>query len=56
VNGGVLLGIYGAGSEFGTTKILSIDDATLTSLTNDAIYVYAHSTAKLGGIVRGQIR
>jgi|JI10StandDraft_1071094.scaffolds.fasta_scaffold165635_1 CHRD domain len=56
VNGGVLLGIYGAGSEFGTTKILSIDDATLTSLKNDAIYVNAHSTAKPGGIVRGQIR
>lgn len=56
VNGGVLVGIYGSASEFGTTKILSIDDATLTSLKNDAIYVNAHSTAKPGGIVRGQIR
>lgn len=56
VNGSVLVGIYAAASDFGTTKILSIDDATLTSLKNDAIYVNAHSTAKPGGIVRGQIR
>jgi hypothetical protein len=56
VNGSVMVGIYGAGSEFGTTKILSIDDATLTSLKNDALYVNAHSTAKPAGIVRGQIR
>ncbi|OYU56579.1 MAG: hypothetical protein CFE25_04930 [Chitinophagaceae bacterium BSSC1] len=56
VNGSIIVGIYAAASDFGTTKILTIDDATLTSLKNDAIYVNAHSTAKPGGIVRGQIR
>lgn len=56
VNGGILIGIYASAADFGTTKILPVDDAIFASLKNDAIYVNAHSTSKPGGLVRGQIR
>ena len=55
-NGGVITGIYGTAAEFGTVKILTVDDLTFASLKADAIYVNAHSVNKPGGIVRGQIR
>ncbi len=56
VNGSVLLGFYSAASDFGTVKTLTADDAFYNSLLTAPIYVNAHSTAKPGGIVRGQIR
>lgn len=56
VNGGVLVGFYSAGIDFGTVKMITVDDATLASLKTDAIYVNAHSTTKPGGLIRGQIR
>ena len=56
-NAGVFLGLYGSGAEFGTTKIITLTDAAIiTSLKTDAMYVNAHSTAKPGGIIRGQVR
>jgi len=55
-NGGVVVGIYGDGTEFGTAKIIPVEDATITMLKNDPIYVNAHSTSHPAGIIRGQIR
>lgn len=56
VNGGVLIGFYSAATDFGTVKIVALDDATYLSMKSDAIYVNAHSTAKPAGLIRGQIR
>lgn len=56
VNGSVFVGFYSSNADFGTTKISTVDDATITSLKADAIYVNAHSTTKPGGLIRGQIR
>jgi hypothetical protein len=56
VNGAVMVGIYAAAGEFGTVKISTVDDATFTSLKNDAIYVNAHSVNHAAGTIRGQIR
>lgn len=55
-NGSVIVPIYGSASEFGTTKIITVDDALFASLKADAIYFNAHSMLKSGGLVRGQIR
>ncbi|HVG16516.1 MAG TPA: CHRD domain-containing protein [Chitinophagaceae bacterium] len=55
-NAGILLGIYGNAAEFGTTKIITVDDAMFTSIKTDAIYVNAHSVSRPAGLVRGQIR
>jgi len=56
VNGPVYIGIYSSTAEFGTVKVLTVTDAQLAVLKTDALYVNAHSTAKPGGVVRGQIR
>ncbi len=56
VNGPVILGFYSSAADFGTTKVLPVDDALYTSLKTDAIYVNAHSVIKPGGVIRGQIR
>ncbi len=56
VNGSVILGFYSSAADFGTVKILPVDDVLYASLKNDPIYFNAHSTAKPGGIIRGQIR
>ena len=56
VNGPVILGFYANAADFGTVKIFPLTDPLYTSIKTDAIYVNAHSTAKPGGIVRGQIR
>ena len=56
VNAGVLVGFYSAAVDFGTSKIVTVDDATFASLKNDAIYVNAHSVSRPAGVVRGQIR
>lgn len=56
VNGSVFIGFYANNADFGTTKIITVDDATITSLKTDAMYVNAHSTTKPGGLIRGQIR
>ena len=56
VNGPVILGFYSSAADFGTTKVLPVDDALYTSLKTDAIYVNAHSVLKPGGVIRGQIR
>jgi hypothetical protein len=55
-NGSVLIDIYSAGSQFGTVKTTTVDDATITILKNDPLYFNAHSTSKPAGLVRGQIR
>jgi hypothetical protein len=41
-----MLGIYGNAAEFGTVKILTVDEATATSLKTDAIYINAHSVLR----------
>lgn len=56
VNGAVLVSIHSSAAEFGTAKIITVDDATFTALKTEAIYVNAHSTNRPGGVVRGQIR
>jgi len=56
INGPVLVSIYATGSEFGTVKIVTVDDATFFSLKNDPLYFNAHSTNNPAGKVRGQIR
>ncbi len=56
VNGPVIVGFYSSAAEFGTAKIITVDDATYFSLRNDPIYFNAHSTANPAGKVRGQIR
>ena len=55
-NGAVYIGIYGSAADFGTVKTFTLDDATVTSLKSDALYVNAHSSKHGGGIIRGQIR
>ena len=56
VNGNVLVGLYGSAADFGTVKIIPVEEAVFQSLKNDALYVNAHSTNHPAGIVRGQIR
>jgi hypothetical protein len=56
VNAGVMVGFYGAAADFGTVKIVTLDDASYASMKVDALYVNAHSTAKPAGLIRGQIR
>lgn len=56
VNGAVIVPIYGTTADFGTVKIITVDDVLFASLKTDPIYANAHSTLKAGGIVRGQIR
>ncbi len=55
-NGPVIVPVYATGAEFGTTKIITVDDALFASLKADAIYFNAHSTLRASGVVRGQIR
>ncbi len=56
VNGPIILGFYSSAADFGTVKVLPVDDALFASLKTDAIYVNAHSKTKPGGLIRGQIR
>ena len=56
VNGAVLLTMAAAAGDFGINKAIALDDATYTSMKNDALYVNAHSTLYASGVVRGQIR
>ncbi len=56
VSGSVIVPIYGSAADFGTTKIIIVDDLLFASLKTDAIYFNAHSMVKAGGLVRGQIR
>ena len=56
VSGTVIVPIYSSAAEFGTVKVITVDDALFTSLKTDAIYFNAHSMVRAGGIVRGQIR
>lgn len=55
-NGGIITGLYSAAAEFGTVKVISVDDVQFASLKADALYVNVHSTNKSSGIIRGQIR
>ena len=54
--GPIYIGLYASSAEFGTAKILTVTDAQIAVLKTDALYVNVHSTAKPGGIVRGQVR
>lgn len=56
VNGSVYLGLYTSLADFGTVKIITVDDAQIASLKVDAFYVNVHSVSKPAGVVRGQIR
>lgn len=56
INGSVILGFYTTNADFGTLKIIAVDNPTYTSLLNDALYVNAHSSAHPAGIIRGQLR
>lgn len=56
VNGPIIVGVYANAAEFGTVKVITVDDMQFASLKADAIYVNVHSTTKPGGIIRGQIR
>ena len=56
VNGPIILGFYGSAADFGTEKVVTVDDALFASLKTDAIYMNAHSKTKPGGLIRGQIR
>ena len=55
-NGGIIIGLYSAAAEFGTVKVISVDDVQFASLKADALYVNVHSTNKSSGVIRGQIR
>lgn len=55
-NGAILIGIYNSAAEFGTVKVITVDDVMFASLKADALYFNAHSTTKPAGIIRGQIR
>ncbi len=56
VSGPVVLGFYSGAADFGTLKTIAVDDAFYNSMLTAALYVNAHSVARPGGIVRGQIR
>lgn len=56
VNGPIFIGLYTSLAEFGTVKIITVDDAQITSLKSDALYINVHSVGKPAGVVRGQIR
>ena len=55
-NGGIVLGLYSGAAEFGTVKVISVNDAQIASLKADALYVNVHSTSRPSGVIRGQIR
>lgn len=55
-NAGVFLGLYGTAAEFGTAKIVTVDDAQIASLKVDAFYINVHSVNRPSGVIRGQIR
>ena len=55
-NGGILLDLYANAAEFGTVKVITVTDAQIATLKNDALYVNVHSRRRPSGIVRGQIR
>ncbi len=56
VNGPILVGFYSNAADFGTVKIIAVNDANFASLKADPIYVNVHSTTKPLGLIRGQIR
>lgn len=49
-------GLYGSAADFGTAKVVSVDDAQIVSLKADALYLNVHSSNKPSGVIRGQIR
>ncbi len=55
-NAGVFLGLYSTAAEFGTTKVVTVDDAQIASLKVDAFYINVHSVNRPSGVIRGQIR
>ena len=55
INGGVLMGIYTDRSEFGTVKIIPVDEAFINKLKHDPLYLNALSIEHPDGAIRGQI-
>jgi hypothetical protein len=55
-NGPIIIPVYASAAEFGTVKIITLDDAQITSLKTETVYANAHSVKRPAGIVRGQIR
>lgn len=56
VNGGVIIGLHSGAADFGTIKMLTLDDTQFAAVKADAIYVNVHSTNRPSGIIRGQVR
>lgn len=56
VNGSIIINLALSLPDFGITKINILDDPTIASLKNDAVYVNAHTVNHPSGIIRGQIR
>jgi hypothetical protein len=54
-NGAVLMGVYGTGSEFGTVKVIPVDDDIIYKLKNDFLYINASSIEHPDGGIRGDI-
>ena len=54
-NGAVLMRVYGTGSEFGTVKVIPVDDDFIYKLKNDFLYITASSIEHPDGGVRGDI-
>ena len=55
-NGAVIIGLHSGAADFGTVKVISVNDAQITSLKAEAVYVNVHSVNRPAGIIRGQIR
>ncbi|RYZ20929.1 MAG: CHRD domain-containing protein [Chitinophagaceae bacterium] len=55
-NGPIIVPIYSAASEFGTTKMTTLTDDIYNKVKNNAVYFNAHSTLHASGLIRGQIR
>lgn len=56
VSGPVLLGFYSAAADFGTLKVVTVDNTFYNSLLADPMYVNTHSALRGSGLIRGQVR
>ena len=56
VNGAILTNLADVVGDFGITKTLTLDVATVTALRTEALYINVHSNTSPAGKLRGQIR